>query len=202
MDWDRLAHAHDRIDRALADQGSVTFRFADGASATVEPVPACATRFELLGDSKTAVADGGRVVIGSRFPAFDWTEDDEFAGVVAHELAHNLLGHRAWLQRNRKVSGRTKLTEREADRLMPWLLANAGYDPAAAHRFMLRWGKKHDLGLMRSWSYEGWDERAEHIAAELPIIARLLEREGRADWSRHFRREIDPERGLKDDARD
>ena len=39
-------------------------------------------------------------------------------------------------------------TEREADRLMPWLLANAGYDPAAAARFWRQWGKKHDAGLL------------------------------------------------------
>jgi len=197
MDWERLTRVHDRIDAALKNKGAVTFRFLDGVTRTLKPVPVCATRFELLGESKTAVSDGGRVVIGTRFPGFGWEDDAEFAGVVAHELAHNLLGHRAWLKRNKRSNSHIRKTEREADRLMPWLLANAGYDPEAAYRFMVRWGKRHDPGLLRSWAYEGWDERAEHIAAELPLIADLIKREGHADWSRHFRREIDPNKGLK-----
>ena len=89
-----------------------------------------------------------------------------------------------------------RLTEREADRLMPWLLANAGYDPGAAHRFMVRWGKKHDPGVFRKRTHDGWDERAEFIAAEIPLVERLLKSEGHADWSRHFWREIDPDQGL------
>ncbi|MGB3469261.1 MAG: hypothetical protein WBA51_00380 [Erythrobacter sp.] len=196
MDWKRLTRAHDLIDAHLSDSGSVLFGFADGTAKMVTPVPVCATRFEILGDSTRAVADGTRVVIGQRFPGFEWNEDSEFAGVVAHELAHNLLGHRAWLDRNKRKRRHVRLTEREADRLMPWLFANAGYDPAAAMRFMQRWGKKHDLGIFRARTHDGWDERVEFIAAELPIIADLMQREGKADWSVHFRREIDPNKGL------
>lgn len=202
MHWQRLTKAHDWIDQGLADNGSVTFAFSDGTISAVEPVPVCATRFEILGDSKTAVADGSRVVIGARFPGFAWEEDEEFAGVIAHELAHNLLGHSAWLDRNKRKRRHVRLTEREADRLMPWLLANAGYEPDAAYRFMVRWGKKHGLGIFRARTHDGWDERAEFIAAELPIIADLMEREGKADWSVHFRREIDPNQGLEVAQRD
>ncbi|MEO0642892.1 MAG: hypothetical protein AAFY47_05665 [Pseudomonadota bacterium] len=197
MHWERLARAHDWIDTALAETGEVTIGFADGPPVTIQPVEVCATRFEILGDSKRAVADGSRVVIGSRFPGFAYEEDAVFAGVVAHELAHNLLGHRAWLDRNKRKRRHVRLTEREADRLMPWIMANAGLDPAGAYRFMTRWGKKHGLGIFRSRSYDGWDERAEFIAAELPIIAELMEREGKADWRVHFRREIDPGLGLE-----
>ena len=35
------------------------------------------------------------------------------------------------------------------DRLMPWLLHNAGYDPAAAVRFMRTWGPKHGGWIFR-----------------------------------------------------
>ncbi len=195
MDWQRLTRAHDWIDTQLTAAGSVTFTFADGTAHALEPVSVCATRFEILGDSRRAVADGDRVVIGARFPGFAY-EEDIFAGVVAHELAHNLLGHSAWLDRNRRKRGNVRLTEREADRLMPWLLANAGYDPAAAYRFMAKWGKDHDLGIFRARTHDGWHERADFIAAELPIIADLMAREGQADWSVHFRREIDPDKGL------
>ncbi|NQX94196.1 MAG: hypothetical protein HRT64_04630 [Erythrobacter sp.] len=196
LDWKRLTRANDTIDAKLSKDGSVTFGFSDGSQARVEPVAVCATRFEVLGNSKRAVAEGSRVIIGSRFPAFAWEEDADFAGVIAHELAHNLLKHRVWLDRNKRKRRNIRLTEREADRLMPWLLANAGYEPEAAYRFMVRWGKKHDGGLFRARTHDGWDERADFIAAELPIIKELMEQEGKADWSVHFRREIDPEMGL------
>jgi len=134
-------------------------------------------------------------VIGVRFPAFAYQEE-VFAGVVAHELAHNLLGHSAWLDRNGRGRRNVRRTEREADRLMPWLLANAGYDPIYAQRFMEEWGPRHDGGLFRNRSHDGWDERAEFIAAELPLIRRLMEAEGKADWRTHFTREVDPDAGL------
>ncbi|MEL6541792.1 MAG: hypothetical protein AAFQ34_10355 [Pseudomonadota bacterium] len=193
--WQRLTRAHNWIDEALKKPGAVTFVFADGSQSALTPVPVCATRFELASHSTRALSEGKRVVIGERFPAFEWEEEDEFAGVVAHELAHNLLGHRAWLDREGRKRRAIRLTEREADRLMPWLMANAGYDPEAAYRFMVRWGKKYDRGLFRKRTHDGWDERAEFIAAELPLIAELMEREGKADWSVHFRREIEADPG-------
>lgn len=192
LDWKRLARAHNAIDAQAAQRGVVTIGFADGSQIRVEPVHVCATRFELLTASKKAAAEGARVLLGAQFPGFEWEEDDVFAGVVAHELAHNLLHHRDWLDRNGRKRRHVRLTEREADRLMPWLLANAGYDPDAAHRFMVRWGRNHDKGIFRKRTHDGWDERAEFIAAELPLITQLMEREGQADWSVHFRREIDP----------
>ncbi|MEM7701318.1 MAG: hypothetical protein AAF251_05220 [Pseudomonadota bacterium] len=191
--WQRLTRAHNWIDQALGESGAITFTFANSDQSTLEPVPVCATRFEVASHSTRAASEGARVVIGEAFPAFKWEEEDEFAGVVAHELAHNLLGHRAWLDREGRKRRTIRLTEREADRLMPWLMANAGYDPRAAYRFMVRWGKKYDRGLFRKRTHDGWDERAEFIAAELPLIAELMEREGKADWSVHFRREITPD---------
>ncbi len=128
------------------EHGGIAVGFADGAVARVIPVEVCATRFELMGDGGKAVADGQRVVIGIDFPAFAYPEEDVFAAVVAHELAHNVLEHDAWLDRNGRRRRHVRLTEREADRLMPWLLANAGYDPAAAATFMTRWGSRHDAG--------------------------------------------------------
>ncbi len=79
-----------------------------------------------------------------------------------------------------------RLTERDADRLMPWLLANAGYDPHAAARFMSRWGPRHGGGLLRKRTHDGWDERVEFIGAEIAVVERLMAEQGSADWSRHF----------------
>jgi hypothetical protein len=167
MDWNRLVWAHDHIEAMLTEHGGIAVGFADGA----------------------------RVVIGIDFPAFTYDEP-EFAALVAHELAHNVLGHDAWLDANGRSRLHVRRTEREADRLMPWLLANAGYDPAAAARFWRQWGKRHDAGLLMVRKHDGWDEREEFVAAEVPLIADLMAREGRADWAAHFRREIDPSGGL------
>lgn len=194
MDWQRVARAHDHIDALLAEHAGIEVGFADGGTARVQPVEVCATRFELMGEGTAAVADGARVVIGMDFPAFAY-EDAMFAALVAHELAHNLLGHAEWLDRNGRAWAKVKRTEREADRLIPWLLANAGYEPAAAARFMKEWGPRHSAKILRLPTHDGWPKRARAIEEELPLIAEVIAREGRADWAQHFRREIDPGEG-------
>jgi hypothetical protein len=196
MDWQRLVRAHDRVQAMLAEHGDITIRFADGSEARVQAAKVCATRFELMGDGRRAVADGARVVIGIGFPAFAYPEEEVFAALVAHELAHNVLGHDAWLDRVGRKAKHVRRIEREADRLVPWLLANAGYDPQAAVVFMRRWGSQHDAGIKMRRNHEGWDERAEAMAAEVPLVASRIAADGRANWARHFRREIDPAGGL------
>jgi hypothetical protein len=198
MDWERLARAHDHVEAMLAEHGGIAIAFADGGEARVRPVPVCATRFELMGEGTRAVADGARVVMGIHSPNFGFAEP-LFAGAVAHELAHNVLGHDAWLDRNGRSDRNVRRIEREADRLIPWLLANAGYDPADATRFMIQWGKANDAGLKLRRTHDGWDERAALIAAEVPLVAAHMAREGRADWAKHFRRAIEPEGGIAAD---
>lgn len=190
MDWQRLLRAHDYIEAMLTEHGGITVGFADGSEARVQPVEVCATRFELMGEGKTAAADGARVVIGIEFPDLA-DEEPVFAGVVAHELAHNLLQHDAWLDRNGRSPKHVRRTEREADRLMPWLLANAGYEPAAAAKFFETYKPGSGGFLFVTGSHDRWSTRARIAAAELPLIADLMASEGRADWSAHFRREID-----------
>lgn len=194
-DWRRLTGLHDRIDASLAADGVVALDLRRGAgevrSARVEGVPACPGRFELLDRGGKASADGARVLIGREFAGVTYG-DDEFAAALAHEYAHNLLGHRAWLSAQGRKRKNVRLTEREADRLMPWLLANAGYDPQAAVRFFARWGPRHDGGLFRARDHDGWDERAQFAAAQATQVAALMVSEGAADWPRHFRREVEP----------
>jgi hypothetical protein len=196
MDWQRLVRAHDHVDAMLTEHGGIAVRFADGEEVRVQPVPVCATRFELMGEGRKAVADGARVVIGIDFPALAYPQEEVFAALVAHELAHNVLGHDAWLDRKGRSGRNVRRIEREADRLIPWLLANAGYDPEAGVAFMTTWGSRHDAGLRLRLTHDGWDERAEAIAAELPRVRELMAQSGKADWAAHFRREIDPEEGL------
>lgn len=156
---------------------------------TIAPVAACATRFEVGNLGERATADGSRVMLGPDFPGFAYPED-EFAAAVAHELAHNLLGHRAWLDTEGRSRSNIRLTEREADRLSPWLLINAGYDPTAAGRMIARLRPNSGGGLFRKRTHRGWDERVETIAFEIEAMEAHVDEGGRADWSQHFVREI------------
>lgn len=188
-DWQRTAHAHDLIDARLKEPGQVTLLLDGGRDISIKPELACASRFELSSDSKRAIADGSRVILGNDFPGFSY-EEDELAAAIAHELAHNVLKHRVWLDEEGRGRKNVRLTEREADRLMPWLLANAGYDPDAAIRFMRRWGPRHGGWIFRKRTHDGWDERVEFIEAELSRIAEVRDKDGAVDWQTHFVREI------------
>jgi hypothetical protein len=189
-DWRRLAAIHAMIERSLAADGQVVLTLGEGKQVALAGVPACPSRFELVAGDEAA-ADGARVVIGREFPGLGYAED-EFAAALAHELAHNLLGHPAWLDARGRERRDVRATEREADRLMPWLLANAGYEPAASLRFMRRWGPEHGGGLFRKRTHAGWDERSETIEAELTRVEAARAPDGSADWRRLFAREIEP----------
>ena len=103
------------------------------------------------------------VQIGVRF--FERYDDADIAVVVAHELAHNILRHRARLDaagisrglfaevgRNGRLIRRT---EDEADLLGLHLLRNAGYDPASAPRFWRDHGGDVDGGLHGGGGHRG-----------------------------------------------
>ena len=196
-DYTRLKTLHDRIDASLADDGKVRLRVKRGndeeRDVELAGIPACPGRFELRTQGGKAQADGKRVLIGRRFGAAkrpsDMLEENEFAAVVAHEFAHNLLGHSEWLDREGRGWGNVRKTEREADRLSVWLLANAGYDPAGAPRLMRGWGRRNDPGILRLPTHEGWDERAASMDSEIARMRAAMERRGVADWSQDFVRE-------------
>ncbi|WFL78584.1 hypothetical protein P7228_05835 [Altererythrobacter arenosus] len=192
LDWRRDKRLHDAIDSAMAREGSVAIGLANGGEIAISGREACTSRFELAGGGARAVADGERVQIGTKFVGLAYPEE-EFAAAIAHELAHNILGHRQWLDANGRKQHNVRRTEREADRLMPWLLANAGYEPAAAARFMERWGPANDGGIFRRRSHDGWDERLQVIRAEIDSISAVQGTGGVADWSTHFSRDILPE---------
>lgn len=146
------------------------------------PVPAlvaCRAAFEiLLGPKMTAESDGRIVQIGVRF--FERYTDAEVAVVVAHELAHIVLRHRARLEaagvewgmmaeigRNGRLFRRT---ENEADLLGLHLLRNAGYDPQSAPTFWRTHGRDIDNGLFRSRSHPSSKARADTLAAAIAAL--------------------------------
>nr|WP_247718214.1 PDZ domain-containing protein [Qipengyuania proteolytica] len=186
--WQRGHALHAAIDTALAKGSlSIGWRSVNEEIATreIQPVRACASRFELIDSSKGASADGKRVLVGENFPGFSYPED-EFAAAVAHEMAHNLLGHLTLFEKTGRKRSLVRLSERDADRLMPWLLANAGYNPSAAIRFMETWGPRHGGGILRKRTHDGWDERVEFIEEELEKIESAERESGSADWQANF----------------
>ncbi|MBY0285115.1 MAG: peptidase M48 family protein, partial [Sphingomonas sp.] len=100
--------------------------------------------------------------------------------IVAHELAHIILKHRARMDAagvkygifsELGRSGRLHAqAESEADRLSVYLLFNAGYDPRLAGAFWRGPGKKLDGGLFRNRAYRSWRERATALDAEAANI--------------------------------
>lgn len=170
----------------LLEQSAVDMAVLRGGQrveASLQPVPACRSRFEIKPDRKRKASADGQIVSISSTLAEYFESDDEFAAVVAHELAHNLLGHRDRLNAQKvnrgffgqfgKSAKRIKATEIEADRLSVWLMANAGYDPRAAIRFWTRYGREHGKGIFSASTHYRWKKRVRLFEEELTKMAEL-----------------------------
>jgi len=175
-DFTRIAAVLDRLDAALA-AGPVTLGLARGP-VTLAGIPACASRFQVTPSDKLAAGADGRIVeIDSGLMAYA-NDGNEIAVIVAHELAHNILGHPARLDRDGvsrrakigKDAGKIRETEIEADLFSLRLLANAGYPLEAAPAFWRRFGKQHGFGIFSDSTHLRWKKRVALIEAE---IARL-----------------------------
>lgn len=175
-----LANVYERIaalpiDKPLTVQG----RHAGMAYAKeISPTRACRSRFEVkVGSDFAATADGTIVQIGSRF--LELYPEEQAAVPVAHELAHNILHHRARLEAQKAKYGLLsgfgrsanlfRQTELEADILSITLLANAGYDPSAAVQFWRSYGPRLD-GTLRLSTHPAWRDR---VAVIKQAITRL-----------------------------
>ncbi|MBA3941732.1 MAG: peptidase M48, Ste24p [Sphingopyxis sp.] len=153
----------------------------DGQRATLVPVAGCVSDFRVEARDKAAGAADGRLVLISAGLARFAANDDELAAAVAHELAHNVLRHRARLDAAgvdrglMKQFGRNarlfRQTEVEADRLSVWLLAGAGYDPGAAVRFWTAFGQREGRPLFQAGTHPRWQDRVEALSVEAAVIA-------------------------------
>ena len=159
---------------------ALTLTDADGSRrVSIAPVPACRSEFEVVAGRKLGASSDGHVVqVGARL--METYGDDDVAVVVAHELAHTILRHRARLEtagvkwglfgefgRNARLF---RATETEADVLGAFLLRNAGWDPQNAVRFWQGSGKKVDPGMFRSRTHPAPKERARIIAEALAAM--------------------------------
>jgi len=179
----RIAATEKLVERGLADGGGVTLRVRRGAAEREIAVASrrgCASRFQLLpGRRLNASADGVYVQVSGALAEFA-ADDDELAVIIAHELAHNILGHKARLDaagvsrgllagfgRNRT---RIRATELEADRWALYLMARAGYRFDRAPAFWERFGRRADPGIFADGTHAGWRERVARAEAEIARI--------------------------------
>lgn len=143
----------------------------------VDAPPICAARFWVDAKSKLdAGADGDGVRVTSGLMTFAG-DDHELAAAVAHELAHNVLGHRRQLTARQRTKS-TLETEIEADRLSVWLMANAGYDPSAALRFAERYGRKTGLGIFSAGTHLRWKNRVKVMQLEIDLMTQTTKQDG------------------------
>lgn len=184
---DAASRAIDAIDRSAGTAIILTV-MRNGAQRTVEihPIEGCDARGEVkISDNLNAQTDGDIIQVDSGLMNLV-ADRQEFAAVVAHELAHIVLEHprrltAAHVSRGLfKGLGRSarlfKQTESEADRLSVTLMANAGYDPQAAVRYWLTYGPQlNDHGGFGS-THLSWRARAKLIAAAADRIPRQAAR--------------------------
>jgi Zn-dependent protease with chaperone function len=180
--FDQMERILDALDAAFAD-GQADLRVRRGDRELTIMVAAergCASRFQVVpGHSLNARADGRYVQVTSAIAAYV-QDDSELAVVLAHEFAHNILGHRVRLdaaQVHRGFLGnfgrsaeRIRETEVEADRLSVYLLDRAGYDPQATVRFWSRFGH-HGLNFLGSSTHPNWRRRIASFEEEIALIS-------------------------------
>lgn len=179
---ERIENIEKEMRRAFEAGGpvKVIFETAGGRSEfSLSPPETCKSRFWVdARSSLDAGADGEGVRITDGLMAFVGADDDELAAVVAHELAHNLLGHRERLSKAKRRTREILATEIEADRLSVWLVANAGYDPKAALRFAERYGRKTGLGIFSAGTHLRWKNRLKVMQAEIDLLTVTAKQNG------------------------
>jgi Zn-dependent protease with chaperone function len=181
--FDRMAQILDLLDVAFADGAAdIALKRGDARlTLHVGTQPGCATRFQLVPSGRmNAEADGRYVQVTTAIASYV-ASDDELAAVLAHEFAHNILGHRVRLDAARVSRGffgnfgrnaaRIRETEVEADRYSIYLLDRAGYDPEAAVRFWTRFGQR-GLNFLGSPTHPNWRSRIDLLQTEIAAVRR------------------------------
>lgn len=171
----------DLINTAFADGAAIVAVRRAGAviDVPVQAVEGCASRIEVnRSRSRQGRADGNIIQINLGLVEYA-ADDGELAAVMAHEFAHNILGHRARLDAAGVSRGffgnfgpnarRIRETEIEADRLCVYLMDRAGYDVGAALRFWARFGRS-GLNFLGSSTHPDWRSRIEVMGREIAAI--------------------------------
>ncbi|MBX9885547.1 MAG: hypothetical protein K2X68_11310 [Novosphingobium sp.] len=182
--WDRVWALQSRLEQAAAQGGEVVLTLADGRAVTVRAAPSCGVRFILDDAKNNAAATRSQVRIGREALAQLGGDEAMIAAVLAHELAHAALDHESVLGPGAWTTTAERRTEREADRLSVWIMANAGYDPAAAVR-MIRLIAPRGLLVIPGASHGKASTRAREMAEEIAVMRAAPD----TNWALCFRHE-------------
>jgi len=172
----------DQIERAIT-QGVTTIEVQRGerrVTIVFEGDKGCGSIVQIVpGTALGGQADGRYVQLTSASVDFT-TKDDALAALMAHELAHNFLQHRARLDAEGvsrgllsgfgKSGARFRATEYEADLLSVWIVARAGYDLDAVVPFWTAWAKRRDPGPFPDGTHPSWKNRIVRIAAAVAAV--------------------------------
>lgn len=182
--WDRVWALQTRLEQAAARDGKVSLTLGGGQVVTVPAAPSCGVRFILDDGKNNAGATRSQVRIGRE--ALDQLGGDEamIAAVLAHELAHAALDHETLLGPGKRSTHAVRRTEREADRLSVWIMANAGYPPEAALR-MIRLIQPRGLLVIPGATHGKASTRAREMAAEIEVMRAQPD----TNWALRFQRE-------------
>ena len=128
--------------------------------------PGCASRVELVPSSKLNAKADGEVLQLTTAVLSEARDDDELAFIIAHEMAHNGLGHPQMLRAAGRKKSRVLATEIEADQVGLRIMHLAGYDPHAGARFWSRFGKKTGYGIFSDGTHQRTAARVRTLEAE------------------------------------
>ncbi len=172
-DVSAVTRAQDRIAAALVSPPARLTIRRGGADQimTLTGQAGCLSRVELVpGRKLNAKADGDIVQLTTAVLG-EAVDDDELAFIIAHEMAHNILGHAARLDLSGRSAAKVRATEIEADRFGVRLIRKAGYDPQAAARFWARFGKKTGFGIFSDGTHQNTRDRVALLQAEANVPA-------------------------------
>lgn len=152
-------------------------------SIEIVPLPVCASRFELAPGSTVNANSNGRVVQVAGGLIALTGEGDDLALVLAHELAHNALGHSQSIETEKLPTGlgaifsgggkKLRDQERDADRYGIFMSARAGFRYSQAADFWEKLTRRNGIARWWATTHPNAGNRKRNAAAAIAEVDRL-----------------------------
>jgi len=137
----------------------------------LDPQPGCGGDVALANSSQlNAWSDGAHVVVTTAMARLARSED-EIAFVVAHEMAHNILGHTQGVGERRGIFGgiaKARRDETDADSFAVGLMSRGGYQPQGGITFLRTVGRR--LWWALSLDHPTFDRRIRTVSSAIAAM--------------------------------